>query len=178
MDFSSEDSNYRLIQKTLIRRVPIPEENIHPIFIGKGKPRDVAKNYEEHLKDFFSLERGELPEFDLMILGIGEDGHTASLFPGDLIDPYDHFVTSVSLPHLKGKRISLTLSALNGTREVIFLVTGENKAAIFKTIIEDKSRLPAALVQPKNGNLFFLGDRQAARLLKKESPRLKRNKNL
>ena len=176
IDSSSEESNYRLIRKIIINRISIPPENIHLIDAGKGKPRDAAKKYEEHLNDFFLLERGELPEFDLMILGIGEDGHTASLFPGDLIDPYDHFVIPVSLPHLKCKRVSLTLSALNGAREVIFLVTGENKAAILKTIIEDKSRLPAALVQPENGNLFFLSDRQAARLLKKESPRRKRNK--
>lgn len=167
VDSSHEESNYRLIRESLIQHITIPAVNIHPVFVGGGKPRDSAKNYEGRLRKFFSLPKGDVPEFDFVVLGIGADGHTASLFQGDLIDPFDRFVIPVTLSHLKYKRVSLTLSVLNSAREVVFLVTGESKTAILKAIAQEDSQLPAALVHSKHRNCSILADKPAAHSFKK-----------
>lgn len=121
VDSAHEESNHRLIHEILIRHVPIPAANVHPVCVRYGELSGTAKDYEDHLRKFFSLSQGEFPEFDLVVLGIGEDGHTASLFPGALIDSGGRWVMAVSSSRLKYQRITLTLSVLNCAGEVIFL---------------------------------------------------------
>ena len=165
----SNESNYRMINQLLLKHVKIPKENIHPIPVEEKTSQAAAKKYEENLISYFKLARGGFPMFDLIFLGIGEDGHTASLFPDSpaLKEP-QHIAAAVMQEELsKHKRITLTFPVINNAKNIIFLVAGSNKAKVVKEILEEKnSVLPAARVKPKKGKLFFLLDKSAASYLK------------
>lgn len=160
----SPESNFNLITENLLKRISIRRENIHPVIIHKTL-KDTVDYYEQDLKNFFQLQKGELPVFDLIILGIGQDGHTASLFPGDesLLETKRFVVGVPEAP--KHKRVTLTLPVINNGRNHIFLVSGSSKAAIVKTILNGKSRLPVSLINPPKSKVLFLLDKQAASLL-------------
>ena len=158
-------SNMFLIKETLTSRVPIPYDNIHSITTEGIRPEESAKKYERELRRFFNNDT--LPRLDLIMLGIGDDGHTASLFPESLdLHEKNLLVVPVVAKRPPRERISLTLPVINNARSAIFLVTGENKAPVIREILEKKdSLLPAALVRPVDGSLIFVLDERAAALL-------------
>jgi len=162
-----KDSNLGLIKEHLLNHIEIRDENLHTISTEGITLEQSARRYEEDIRRFFRSEGDSIPQFDLIMLGIGEDGHTASLFPGtpslavtrSLAVP----VTTDRVPH---QRISLTLPVLMNAKQIIFLVSGVNKARVLKEIQENrKSPLPAALVQRKSKTAYFVIDQGAASLL-------------
>jgi len=159
------DSNYRSAYETLLSKVPIPERNIHRIETELG-PEKAAAAYEDLLRRFFALSGGASPRFDLILLGVGEEGHTASLFPGGgALREEKRLAVAAYVDKLKSHRITLTLPVLNHAANVFFLVSGQSKAKVVKEILGSHSRLPAAEVQPANGRLLWLLDAPAAALL-------------
>lgn len=158
------ESNYRMLKETLFGKIPIPQENIHPIPTGKGSLEASAREYEEDLMRFFKVSKGQYPAFDLILLGIGEDGHTASLFPSSkALSECNHLTAPVVLDEMRHDRITVTLPVINHAERVIFFVRGKNKAPVLKKIFAgDDSSLPASMVQPRTGNLLFVIDREAS----------------
>ncbi len=162
-------SNYGSAKKDLLDRVPIPRENIHPM--PSNLPSfEGARQYLETLVDFFKLKRGQFPVFDLIFLGIGNDGHTASLFPNHpALEETERLTT-----HVKGgdpfvNRITLTLPVLNRSRQVVFLVSGKGKAEVVRTVFKGEPEPPpAGRVAPLFGRLTWLLDLKAATLLSKK----------
>jgi 6-phosphogluconolactonase len=159
-----KDSNYRLAYDTFLSKVPLPKENIHRIR-GENEPHQEAMEYEQDIRRFFS--EAEFPVFDLILLGIGEDGHTASLFPGSQIvkeeEPIVAFVTEKAQKH---SRITLTLRVLNYAGNILVLVSGEKKAMVVKKVVEERDpSLPASLLTKGKGQIFFLLDRDSAQFL-------------
>jgi len=167
LPFEDEDSNYRLLRKTLFDKIEIPEENIHPVPTGRSTPQISARAYEEDLRIFFKLGLNQYPEFDLILLGIGEDGHTASLFPGSaVLKERDAFAAAVILDETKHHRITLTLPVINHAGQVVFLVSGKRKASVLEKVVSQKDlSLPASMVNPDGGTLFFLSDSEAASMI-------------
>lgn len=164
---SHRESNYGLIEKHLLRQVSIVDENVHRIQTEGITLEQSARRYEEDIRRFFRAEGGSVPQFDLIMLGIGEDGHTASLFSEKTsLQERTRLAIPVITEKLPGKRITLTLPVINNASKIIFLVTGRNKARVLKEIVENrKSRLPASRVHPKQGVVYFLIDKRAASLL-------------
>jgi 6-phosphogluconolactonase len=159
-------SNYHLAEETLIVRVPIPPENVHRVQ-GELEPKVAAQLYELTLQDFFC---GPRPRFDLVLLGLGEDGHTASLFPDSpLLAETEHLVApaEASYQDRPAQRITLTLPALNSARQILFLVAGKAKARIVQAVMEGPAdQYPAQRVRPAAGRLTWLLDAEAASSLK------------
>ena len=160
---NSSDSNGRMIRKTLLDKVKIPKGNVHYVPIEEDLSLS-AQRYEEDILSFFALSPGEFPQFDLIMLGVGADGHTASLFPEDpALEETSHLVVAVERPELKQGRITLTLPVINDASRVIFFVSGKNKADILKELFEDRNdSLPAALIHPILNQPLFVLDREAA----------------
>jgi len=156
------DSNYFMAQETLLGEVPIPDEQIHP-FITEGiGAEEAAEHYAKDLQTFFG---NAAPSFDLIFLGMGPDGHTASLFPGfpQVTNPPDTLVTAVfDAPKAPPTRLTLTLKTINAAKNVLFLVGGDSKAEAVARISKGDAALPAALVQP-SGKLEWLLDEAAAK---------------
>jgi 6-phosphogluconolactonase len=152
-----------MLRQTLLDKIGIPEENIHPIPTGKSTPSISAEAYEEDLKIFFKLRLGQFPEFDLILLGIGEDGHTASLFPASpVLNEWNRLAVAVMLDEIRHHRITLTLPVINHAKHAVFLVSGKNKAAVFEKVVNKKDpSLPASMVNPGKGTLLFLSDLEA-----------------
>ncbi len=177
--FDHEDSNYLMIRNTLLKHVRIPSENIHPVQTENSTPVLSAEKYEKEMLSFFNTSENEFPQFDLIFLGIGEDGHTASLFPETegINDPY-RLTMPVAKNHLKYERISITMPVINNARHVFFMVTGAQKAQIVREVLEDRKDYPASLVQPTNGELTFLLDAQAAQLLKDQGQYVYRDQTI
>jgi 6-phosphogluconolactonase len=172
VDPENEESNYRMAKECLLDLVPIPQDNIFRIF-GEADPSEEAERYSEVIMKNIPLF-GSIPQFDLIMLGLGDDGHTASIFPGNLhlFDSYKLCVVAVN-PYSKQKRITITGRIINAAENVIFLVTGAAKAETVARIIEQKvgwNKLPASKVDPIDGNLFWLLDRQAASKLDLTNP--------
>jgi 6-phosphogluconolactonase len=163
----SPDSNYGLIRSSLPGRVPIPAENIHPVPVDPDDPVASARKYDEELRYFFRLQKGALPEFDFIHLGMGADGHTASLFPeSSAVRETGRLCAPVFLEGNKHNRITLTLPLINNAANVFMLVTGEAKAAVVRRVVEERDEsLPASLVKPK-GKLFYVLDAAASSELK------------
>jgi 6-phosphogluconolactonase len=162
-----KESNYRLIQKYLLSHITIPEENVHPIPTDEDRLELSAKEYEDDLRTFFALNKDALPAFDLIMLGIGEDGHTASLFPGaSSLRETERLAIPVITDRSPSERISLTLPVINNAKNIFFLVKGKKKAGMIKALLQGSaSSLPAAQVKPARGTIFFLMDQEAASLL-------------
>ena len=158
-------SNYFLANETLISRVPIPPGNVHRVH-GELEPERAARAYEQTLQDFFC---GPHTRFDLVLLGLGEDGHTASLFPGSPVLAETERLAAVASAVYQDRpaqRVTLTLPAINSARQILFLVTGRTKAPVVQSIVEGSGeRLPAQRIQPAAGGLTWLLDTEAARLI-------------
>jgi 6-phosphogluconolactonase len=163
------DSNYRMAYEVMLSKVPVPPENVHRIKAENPDAGRVAEDYEQVLREFFRLELGQLPRFDLILLGMGPDGHTASLFPGtDVILERKRYVAAPWVEKFNAYRITLTPPALNNAACVIFLVTGEEKAETLRVVLQgdyQPERFPAQLIRPTNGRLLWLVDQAAACLL-------------
>lgn len=160
-------SNYRMASESLLSRVPIPAQNIHRIQ-AELNAVSAAEQYEETLKAFFALKTGEFPRFDLVMLGMGEDGHTASLFPGtQALQETARLVVANPVEKLGTERISLTLPALNAAAEVMVIIAGGDKAEILSRVVHSYStaEFPIQLVRPKNGRLLWLVEQQAAKFI-------------
>ena len=159
------ESNYRMVRQALLDHVAIPESNIHRIY-GEYKPADAAQAYEKTLRSHFEQQ---IPAFDLVLLGMGDDGHTASLFPAtSALDKEKEFVSAVHVPKLQTWRITLTYPVLNNAKTVIFMVAGSSKARKIGLILRDGLKTkayPASLVKPEHGELIWLLDADAARSL-------------
>ena len=144
-----EASNFGMARAALLAHVPIPEANIHPI-AGEGDPQLNARNYESELRSYFAGLAW--PRFDLVLLGMGEDGHTASLFPGTTaLEEKTAWVVANWVERLNEYRITLTVPAINAAANTLFLVTGENKATRLKEVLSGAShpeKVPAQLIQP------------------------------
>ena len=158
-----EDSNLKMASELLLDHVPVG--NVHRIR-GELPPEEAAEAYEEELRTFFPSE--DVPRFDLILLGLGADGHTASLFPWTpALEVHDRWVVANPVPRLDTTRITLTVPVINAARAVIFLVEGEDKAEAVREILEgdaDPRAYPAKLVQPPGGPEWMV-DQSAALLL-------------
>lgn len=168
-----ERSNYGAAARAMLSKADVPECNIHRMR-GELSPREAAGEYEREIKGFFD-ERHEggavpSPAFDLVFLGLGEDGHTLSLFPGgEALAESKKLV--VDTPGVEGGpvRLTMTLPLVNNAGACVFLVSGRPKARILRAVMEDESgRYPAARVSPRSGNLLWLVDREAASMSRQE----------
>ena len=161
------DSNFGMAQRELLQHISIPPENIHRMKAELPDLRRTAKEYEETLRQNLPQNLQGFPCFDLILLGMGPDGHTASLFPG-ATDPSDPsaWVDTPFVEKLHAYRMTLTLEVLNAAREVVFLITGADKAEPLRAVIKGSiPPLPAQLVTVPHGRRRFLVDEPAARLL-------------
>lgn len=159
------DSNYRMAFETLLSKAPVPEENIHRIE-AELAPEAAAAGYERTIRDFFRLSGADWPRFDLIFLGLGDDGHTASLFPGsEALNERHRLVVAAYNEKLKSHRVTLTLPVLNRAANIFFLVAGEGKAAVLRDVFSGSTGsrdLPAQQIAPKNGRLVWFLDEAAA----------------
>jgi 6-phosphogluconolactonase len=162
-----EDSNFRMARQALLDPLAIPQENIHRIQ-GENDPCAEAARYAQEIERHCAV--GELPQFDWILLGLGTDGHTASLFPGmDAVEDPSGICAVAVHPESGQKRITLTARVLNQAKRVSFIVTGKSKAKMVAEIlnqIPQRQRYPAAQVQPEQGKLEWLLDEEAASKLK------------
>ena len=156
-------SNFGMIQRNLFPMQKIPESNYHPVPTDLENVSVAAEEYKNMLLRFFVHQHSGVPSFDFCLLGVGEDGHTASLFPGrEGEDGPQRWTVPVTENYLKQERVSLTLSVLNQARFSVVLGLGANKAAILKAILEDSYDCPAARLSAAEGELLFVLDREAA----------------
>lgn len=162
----SPQSNYKLAVDTFLNKVPIPQGNIHRIPTEFDDINTSARKYEEIIKTVFQLEAGQIPQFDLIMLGMGSDGHTASLFPNSYASfDIDNLVCVVYHMDEKLNRITLTRSVLCAAKHLIVLVQGKEKAAILKDIITsepDEVRYPIHILLPVLDKVTWLVDKEAA----------------
>jgi len=165
-----EGSSYGQAREILLSRVPIPDSNIHRIK-GEYEPAEASREYSRILKEYASPPL-EWPRFDLVYLGMGEDGHTASLFPGSPVD-----ISEPTLPvtaqyqDRPANRVTLTPVVFNSARMVVFMATGEKKAITLAEVLSDRynaEQYPAQRIKPKDGRLIWLLDKDAASKLPKE----------
>jgi 6-phosphogluconolactonase len=156
------DSNYRMAREALLSHVPLPEDQVHP-FPTDGTPEDAAGRYAETLKKFYGGDRLDpaRPLFDVMFLGLGEDGHTASLFPGVAALQEREQWTAAVIGAKPEPRLTLTYPVLDSARTVAFLAAGAGKRDILKRVLAGDPQLPAAGVKPA-GELIWFVDKAAA----------------
>jgi 6-phosphogluconolactonase len=158
------DSNYRMAREALLDRVALPSSNVHRI-PAELEPTRAAEEYAHTLRDFFTRRTGAA-RFDLILLGMGADGHTASLFPGTAaLDEHERWVVANYVEKLDTWRITLTLPVLNGAEHVAFLVAGAGKAETLKRVLQGPRQpreLPSQLIHPAQGTLVWLLDHAAA----------------
>jgi 6-phosphogluconolactonase len=163
---TDSESNYRMAQETLLSKVPIPSANVFRVPSENPDAREVAESYEQTLRKFFHAEAGGFPRFDLILLGMGPDGHTASLFPESAaLQEKSRLVVANWVEKLKASRITFTLPLLNAARRVAFLVSGTDKAAVLREVLQGKApgeKYPSKLVRPSDGKLIWFVDRAAA----------------
>ncbi len=175
------DSNYRMVNGVLLVHVPVPPQNVHRIR-AELPPADAARAYEQTLREFFQPQStqgtqretsvpsvssvADLPLFDLVLLGLGTNGHTASLFPHtQVLHETTRWVAAEYIDEVKMWRITLTAPVINAAANILFLVAGADKAATVRAVLRGAYRpddLPAQLIQPTNGRAVWLMDRDAA----------------
>jgi len=152
------ESNYGRAARALAG-LPISPLNVHRLR-GEDPPEDAARDYEAEMREAFKVLPSEVPRFDLMLLGLGEDGHTASLFPGTAaLEDNTHLAAAVYVERLKAHRLTMTFPVINAAANVAFLVAGEKKREIFRRVMQDDAaNLPAQRVHPANGKLIWFVD--------------------
>jgi 6-phosphogluconolactonase len=163
------DSNYRMADEVMVSKAPIPPANVHRIKSENPDASKAAEDYEQTLRAFFLLTAGQFPRFDVVFLGLGPEGHTASLFPGTkALHETARLVVSNWVGKLYTDRITMTPPTLNNAACVIFLVSGDDKALPLKAVLEgpdEPEQLPVQLIRPSHGQVLWLVDRAAASLL-------------
>jgi 6-phosphogluconolactonase len=156
-----------MAHQALLDHVPVPQHQVHPMFCDRS-PREAAAGYEALLRDFFTTGT---PRFDLVLLGLGENGHTASLFPRtSVLEEQQRWVSEVFVAEEGLHRLTLTAAAINQAALVVFLVSGLSKAPMLRNALkeaQDPHSIPAQLIKPVDGGLLWLVDRDAARLLRR-----------
>ncbi len=161
-------SNFGMANRTMLSRLGLRPDQIHRIR-GEQPPEQAARDYEEELRAYFGLDEGEFPRFNLMLLGLGDNVHTASLFPGiPALHERERIAVAVAVDAPQPHRVTLTPPAINNSARVMFLVAGANKAQAVKAALEgprDPDRFPAQLVAPHSGEVVWILDRAAASLL-------------
>jgi 6-phosphogluconolactonase len=154
------DSNYRMANEVMLSRLPVSESNIHRVASENSSAAVAADAYEKTLVE---VTETNLPRLDLILLGLGVDGHTASIFPGsEVLQETTRLVAAPWLEKLKSYRITMTLPLLNNAASVLFLVSGAEKAQIVKEVLQDPVRYPAQAVRLNNGELLWMLDKEAA----------------
>lgn len=157
-----ESNNAGRTMKTLLNFVPIPVENVFPIPTDK-QPADCAENYQKTVLEYFG---SHAPNFDFVLLGLGENGHTASLFPAtEVLKEKKKLVAEVYVAEQEMFRITMTAALINQAKEIVFLVSGSSKSAVLKQVLQNSREadaLPASLIQPTNGSLLWMADVAAA----------------
>jgi len=160
------DSNYRMAEETMLSKIPVAAGNVFRVPAENPDAAAAAEAYEQTLRKFFQLEPGQLPRFDLILLGMGPDGHTASLFPGTAaLREKSRLIVANWVDKLNTSRLTFTLPVLNAARCVAFLVSGTDKADALKAVLEGDApgeQYPSKLVRPTDGKLIWLVDRAAA----------------
>jgi 6-phosphogluconolactonase len=168
------ESNYRLVRESLLAGAPVPPENVHRVEAELADPAEAAALYEAGMIRDFGLTARQVPRFDLILLGLGADGHTASLFPGSpALEEEQRLAVANFVEALSAQRITLTVPVLNRARNVVFLVAGKDKAHALREVLEGERRpqlVPAQMVHPPDGRLLFLADQAAASLLARPAP--------
>ena len=163
------DSNFRMATEAMISKSPLKPEQVTRIKAEHPDADQAALEYERALRDYFKLMAGEYPHFDLLFAGMGNEGHTLSLFPGTKALHADgRLVVRNWIGKLYAQRITLTAQAASNSAEIIFMVTGTDKAPALKAVLEgpyEPEQLPAQLLQPKNGKLLWLVDAAAGSML-------------
>jgi 6-phosphogluconolactonase len=166
------DSNFQMATDAMLSKVPLRPDQIHRI---KGEYPDTAQaaaEYEGEIRREFGLQAGEFPRFDLILLGMGNEGHTLSLFPGTkALNETKRIVTNNWVGKLYTERVTLTAPAANNAENVIFMITGVDKACVLKAVLEgphEPDQLPAQMIQPASGKLSWLVDAAAGSMLSKE----------
>src|ERR1700722_3098104 len=159
------ESNYRMVNEALLTRISIPAENVFRVATENPDAAVAALDYEKQIRRFFDLKPSEFPRFDLILLGIGPDGHTASLFPdSQALEEKTRIVVANWVAKFNTHRITFTYPVLNRAAEVLFLASGADKADILHQVLEGKSTppLPSQGVQPIDGKLLWMLDEAAA----------------
>lgn len=169
------ESNYAMARKSLFEPLRIPDEHIARMH-GEDNPEDAARRYEASLRQTFTVAPSQIPAFDFVLLGVGDDGHTASLFPGSpALAERDRLVVTSSSPVGVRDRITMTIPLLNQAKVVLFLVTGMKKASIVGKILESTGGgelLPSARIRPTAGRLLWYLDDAAASELRSQEQRM------
>jgi ribulose-phosphate 3-epimerase len=164
------ESNYRMAREAMLAQLPVPAEHVHRMLAERGNLDAAAREYQDEMARAFGSKPGDVepPAFDLVLLGMGPDGHTASLFPGtDALREATRWVAPNRVPQLATDRLTLTLPVLNRAREVLFLVAGADKTDRLVEVLTgpaDGTRLPSQLIQPAGRLLWFIDQAAAARL--------------
>ena len=163
----SSDNNFKMINELLLDKLRIPYDNLHRMETENCCGKNSAEEYENKLRSFLKLNRRTSLNFDLILLGLGEDGHTASLFPDSIaINEENHLISFVDDCNKAHDRITMTFPLINRADNIFFMIIGENKAEIVKKVLENKKNMfPANQVAPVNGSCLFLLDKSAASLL-------------
>jgi 6-phosphogluconolactonase len=157
------DSNYRMTNEALLSRVPVSANNVHRI---RGENPDADAAASEYEQTIIATTKQTLPSLDLIFLGLGTDGHTASIFPGsEVLHETKRLVAAPYVEKLKTYRITMTLPLLNNGASVVFLVSGAEKAEIVKSVLQGEDKYPAQAVNPAQGELIWMLDKDAARQL-------------
>ncbi|HLX36696.1 MAG TPA: 6-phosphogluconolactonase, partial [Candidatus Binataceae bacterium] len=158
-------SNYAMANRTMLSKLKLSPDQIHRIK-GEGKPADAAREYEDELRKNFKLDNGQFPRLDLMLLGLGDNCHMLSLFPGIPELHEEHrLVVPVEVEDKIRHRVTMTAPVMNNSARILFLISGANKAAAVKRVLEgqdDPERVPAHLVAPKDGVVMWMMDKLAA----------------
>jgi 6-phosphogluconolactonase len=159
------ESNFRMVEESLLSRTMIPTENVHRM-AGEKAPQVAAAEYEVELRKHFHIDDDSLPRFDLILLGLGEDGHTASLFPDSpALRETEHLVATAYVEKLDAHRLTLTFPVINNAARIIFLVAGQSKANVVKEILGNEAGMamyPAARIAPHSGKCAWMITADAA----------------
>jgi 6-phosphogluconolactonase len=171
-----ERNNAHMATNLLLKKIDLASSHIHPIPVD-CPPADAAKKYEETLHVFFGKHA---PRFDLLLLGLGENGHTASLFPGTkVLDEKVHWAREVFIEDQRMSRVTLTVPLINKARHILFLAAGDEKSDILKTVLtapRRPDRYPAQMIRPERGEVtWFVDDKAASRLPRVSIPRFRRS---
>jgi 6-phosphogluconolactonase len=163
---SDPESNYRMAEEAMLSKIPVAPGNVFRVLAENPDAAAAAETYEQTLRKFFAVEPGKFPRFDLILLGMGPDGHTASLFPETAaLQEKSRLVVANWVEKLKASRITFTLSVLNAAQCVAFLVGGSGKAPVLHEVLEGKApgeKYPSKLVRPSDGKVIWFVDRAAA----------------
>jgi 6-phosphogluconolactonase len=168
----NSESNFKTAQDNLLSRIPVPLEHIHRVRAEKPDAAQAAEEYEQELRDVFQVAAPTLPRFDLIVLGMGNEGHTASLFPGTkALNETTRLVVSNWVGKLYTWRITFTAPLINNARCVMELIGGDDKALALKGVLEgpyEPDQLPVQLVHPRDGRMLWLLDEKSASQLSKK----------